>query len=670
MIEIKGFITNIIYDEGDNNFKIFQIDQKVTVKGRLFFDIEKGKEILCEGVFDTNGDFLAEKSFEYIISEEDIISEILSFGAIKGVGRFLSKKIVEEFKKDTFYIIERRPNELTKIDGISNIKAKEIRNSWIKIKDAKKTLEYLIKKGFTANTSMLLYKKYKSMILSKMDKNPYIALTVDTDMSFSDIDNIAVYKFYIEPISNLRVKEAILYILNNEHKKSGNTIIDINRIISNSSNIIKVDSKIVISMINALKNNKKIFIYKIQNTKYVQDSKYRESEVYISNWIREQNSKIKIKLKESEFVNFFNKNNLSIILGDFGSGKTHLVGDLVKDLKKEGLSYEIVAFSGSRVSSLKNIYGLEAKTVHKLLDYNYEKESFLYNENNKIYKDVFIIHSFEAIDTILFFNFLKAIPNNSKIVLVGNIFSLPSVGVGNLLKDLMVSKRDSVFVLNKIFKNKNSSILINCNNKINELIKNENVTLIESASDIESKEKARDIIKNFKEDNFFDYQIIVPTNKGVVGVSEMNLMVKSIVNPQKYKNKKNVPIEAKDKVIQTKNNYNKNIYNGEFAYVNSINDYEVEILLNKETISLDRVEFSSFIMGYASTVHKSQGNHFNTTIFILPENGSFVNYEMIKVALATAKNKIYIIGSPSLFKKCCENKNKIKRKTLLKSFLK
>lgn len=672
MSEIKGFITKVIF-EGDNNYKIFQINRKVTVKGRLFFDIFEGLEVICEGEFLDQNSFELFRCYKYEIKEKEVIVKILESGKVKGVGPYLAKKIVDSFDIDTFYIIERKPNELEKIEGISKSKIKEIRNSWNKIKSAKDTIVSLIKIGYEIDVCFCLYDKYGSRTINEINRNPYIPLQFNK-VNFNHIDDIAIYKMKIEPLSSLRISESINFFLSGLHQKTGNTIVKLDLLIKKTIKSLNLESKYVVKEINRLKNNKKIFIYKIEKEKYVQTDTYRKAEKYVALRLKgslsENNNNINVNIKNdlTGFYEKFNSGNITLIFGDNGTGKTTFLKEFVEMIKSE-YTYELVTFSGSILNDIKINFDLNFTTIHKLLEYDFKKEKFFYGEKNKIERDVFIIEDVSSIDIILFESLLRAIPETSKIIVVGGKNKLPSVGAGNILNDLLVIKKDRIVLFDKVFKKKDSSIMVKNNNNLGYLFKDENVSIIKSASEQELWGNIYDFIKN-KNFNIEDFHIISPINNGDVGVNSLNRMVKSIYNPQKYKSEK-VLIDIGDKVIQIKNNYDKGIYTGEFGLIEGKDDFEYKIRFkNKSVVYYNKEDMLGVALGYSSTIHRAQNAKIKNLLFVVPENNLFLNYEMIKVALATGYEKIFVFGSMSDISRALKNKNKLKRLTLLRNFMK
>lgn len=683
-MEIKGMITSILF-EGENNFKILKLDRKVTIKGRFFFNIELGKDIICQGDYDEKGEFNINFAKEFFFTEELLIKEILVSGKIRYVGEKTAEKIVNEFKEKTFYVIEKKPKEIKELTNLSEQQVKEIQKSWIKIKKAKETIFSLIEVGLKGSIAIDLYNEYKNSSKNLFFSNPYIIFKINDSIDFKYIDDLAIYKLGIEPLGGLRIQESILYFLNKLHLKTGSTLVPIDLLVKTTYKVTNIDDKYIIKNLKSLISKKYIFKINKKDKNYIQDKVFYKAEKTISRFILKSLKKdniIDFKInptkefseKQKEALKKFNKNNISIIYGASNSGKTTVGRMIANTLKANNYKVCLLAYTGVIADSL-SINNVEGSTIHRILEYDFVKKEFTYNEHNKLEHDVFIFDEFSMIDILTFEKIISAIPEKSKILLIGDVNKIGSVGPGDIFNDLTGSNKIAKTKFEKIFNTNSSPVIFKEISKIEDIklekiLNQKDISFVQSKDETDSREKLKKILLKTEPKIIREkIQIISPLNNGGIGVNSINSMVKSIVNPSKYKNRKE-HFDNRDKVVQVKNNYKKYILNGEIGFIFYKDDYIAKVNFSGKEIIYDKIDFNEISLSYCITVHKSQGYHYPYTIILLPEKSiKFLDIKLLITALSRARSKIIIIGSKNVLKEALENKDGNKRLTFLGDLL-
>lgn len=683
-MEIKGMITSILF-EGENNFKILKLDRKVTIKGRFFFNIELGKDIICQGDYDEKGEFNINFAKEFFFTEELLIKEILVSGKIRYVGEKTAEKIVNEFKEKTFYVIEKKPKEIKELTNLSEQQVKEIQKSWIKIKKAKETIFSLIEVGLKGSIAIDLYNEYKNSSKNLFFSNPYIIFKINDSIDFKYIDDLAIYKLGIEPLGGLRIQESILYFLNKLHLKTGSTLVPIDLLVKTTYKVTNIDDKYIIKNLKSLISKKYIFKINKKDKNYIQDKVFYKAEKTISRFILKSLKKdniIDFKInptkefseKQKEALKKFNKNNISIIYGASNSGKTTVGRMIANTLKANNYKVCLLAYTGVIADSL-SINNVEGSTIHRILEYDFVKKEFTYNEHNKLDHDVFIFDEFSMIDILTFEKIISAIPEKSKILLIGDENKIGSVGPGDIFNDLTGSNKIAKTKFEKIFNTNSSPVIFKEVSKIEDIklekiLNQKDISFVQSKDETDSREKLKKILLKTEPKIIREkIQIISPLNNGGIGVNSINSMVKSIVNPSKYKNRKE-HFDNRDKVVQVKNNYKKYILNGEIGFIFYKDDYIAKVNFSGKEIVYDKIDFNEISLSYCITVHKSQGYHYPYTIILLPEKSiKFLDIKLLITALSRARSKIIIIGSKNVLKEALENKDGNKRLTFLGDLL-
>lgn len=595
-MELTGIIEDIIYKNETNGYTIatFQMESsETTVVGYLPF-IQKGDSLKVIGKFVTHpdyGDQFKVETFEKIMPQTlDALEKYLANGLIKGIGPATAKKIVKKFGEATVEVLKVNPEELTQIKGITDKKAKEISESFIENWDLWQIVGFLEKFGLGTASAMSIYKKLGPNTINLVQNDPYILSEIGVRVDFAQIDKIAL-DLGIENNNLKRIDAGIRHGLNLATYNGHSCVLEAN-LITYVSNLLKVSEDDVSSGIRDLRAKEQIKIeereevttengkteLRLQTWVYLME--YYKTELNIatrliglkeadnikkiSNFdkVLEDVATIKLSEKQLESVKMVNDNNVCIITGGPGTGKTTIIKTIIDIYKKKGKKVVLCAPTGRAAKRMTEATGEEASTLHRLLEIGKTSEEGPDPELDvaPIDADVVIIDEMSMVDIFLMNYLVKALYKGTKLVLVGDIDQLPSVGPGSVLKDLIESNKLPYITLNKIFRQALQSKIIVNSHKVNEGInfitekesQGEDFCFIEERNNLE-------ILKKIVELYNSETQLITPSKKGDLGTKNLNKVIQERFNSESVlKNEKkfgDVVFREGDKVMQTKNNY-------------------------------------------------------------------------------------------------------------------
>ena len=707
MEEISGVVERITYQDEESGYKVI----KVRVKGFSEFLTLTGKfvEISVGSVIKAKGNFIVNKKFgkqfnvkEY---EESLpasiygIEKYLGSGLIEGIGPKFAKQIVEKFGKDTISVIENDSMKLLDIPNIGIKRINSIRESWKKHRNIKDLMIFLSNCNVSTSIAHKIYKAYGKESITKLKENPYGIVDDVYGIGFKTADLIAE-KLGVSNESYSRCRSGIFHILN-QFANEGHCYASIDDLIQKGMNLLNIPKHIIIMTFNYLKDIKELICENEDETIYLPP--FYHSEVGIAKRIYEifstkkSNESINIE-KALEIIQ--KRNNIkyddtqisaiktsvsskfSVITGGPGVGKTTITKAIIDIFKLMNKKIILTAPTGRASKRMTETCGVEAKTIHRLLEADH-KGKFSKNEENKLNGDVIIVDESSMIDIILMYNLLKAIPNEATVIFIGDVDQLPSVGAGNVLNDIINSNVVPVIKLNKIYRQAESSKIIINSHKINLgeipdlsnknssdffFINNKNPENIVS----EIKELcSKRLSKTYNINAISDIQVLSPMKKGLLGTENLNTELQSVLNDNPLFIKRGAnKYKLGDKVMQIKNNYDKNVFNGDIGIISHINldDNTIKVDFDGIIIEYSYQDLEELILSYAITIHKSQGGEF--PIVIIPihfQSKIMLQRNLIYTGVTRAKNILILIGDSNALKFSIQNNISQNRKTLLKN---
>lgn len=731
-MKLSGTIKDIIFRNNDNDYTILEISHGMlsSVATGKFPIVGIGEEVELEGEYQNNAkygmQFVATKIHISEPTDEESILKYLSSGLISGVGIVTATNIVRTFKKDTLSVIEKNPEALAQIKGISKRKALEISQTFSSIRKMQQAVMFLQKYEISTNMAVKIFEIYKDKTESVMTKNPYKLIEDVEGIGFKTADKIA-FNMGIEKDSQFRIRAGILYCLNELAEKQGSTIIEREKLAESTVGILELPEEYqgeVLSAVTTLEIEGLLKSVEKNQTDSVAIAKFYNMEKYISEKLKllmqsaeELNIDIEADIDEFERVNNILlhegqrkaietvvKNGVVVVTGGPGTGKTTIIKAILKILSKKGKAVQLLAPTGRASKRMEEQTGKRASTIHRGLEMGYQngRVAFLRNENNPLDADVVIVDEVSMLDIFVASALLKAVKLGTKVVFVGDKDQLVSVGAGNILADMIESGEIPIVELSQIYRQaEDSKIIVNAH-KINN---GEMPDLMEKSSDFfysssfdpeqvsgEIVEMVASRIPKFKGDiESENIQVIAPMKSGICGTNNLNLLLREKLNPASRDKEeiefRKMVFRVGDKVMQTSNNYDlewirqdkdlfvkgMGVFNGDMGHIDFINKKSGEVYVTFDDgrrAGYSIVDIEDLAHAYAITIHKSQGSEFDAVIIpILGGNPMLYNKNLLYTAVTRAKKMVVLIGKKNNIYHMIKNEYQSRRNTLLKDFL-
>lgn len=727
---ITGYVDHIVYHNADNGYTVLNLinaEMEITCVG-IFSAISEGENIEVSGEYvehPTYGRQFKVNHFEEKEPTDELSMErYLGSGAIKGVGAALAARIVRRFKTDTFRIIEEEPERLAEVKGISERKAMEIAEQVEEKKDLRQAMIFLQKYGITLNLAVKIYNTYGQQVYGILKENPYKLADDIQGIGFRIADEIAA-RVGIRTDSDFRIRSGILYALL-QASIDGHTYLPEDELTRRASELLEIDEELIKKHYMDLAIERKLIIKekKEQIQIYALSYYYMESncavllknldigydvpDIEMTQRIRKIEKQTGVELDEKQVtaVKEAVSNGLLVITGGPGTGKTTTINTIIKYFELEGMDIFLAAPTGRAAKRMSEMTGYEAKTIHRMLELAGGVEGgagFERNENNPLETDVIIIDEMSMVDISLMHSLLKAIVPGTRLILVGDVNQLPSVGAGCVLKDIIDSECFHVVKLTKIFRQASQSDIIVNAHKIN---RGEEVALDNKSMDFFFlKRYDADVIisvviqliqqklPKFVNATPYDIQVLTPMRKGLVGVERLNRILQQYLNPPDHTKKEHEYgdglFREGDKVMQTKNNYQiewevqskygfavekgLGIFNGDMGIVRKINDYTETMTIEFDEGRMVDYSFKmldELELAYAITIHKSQGSEYPAVVIpLLNGPKMLMNRNLLYTAVTRARKCVTLVGNDVTFYEMAANTTEQKRYSGLKDRL-
>ncbi|MDU2353725.1 ATP-dependent RecD-like DNA helicase [Anaerococcus sp.] len=705
-MKIEGIVTNIVYRNKDNGYNIIVVetsDSDITCVGTMpFFDEGDNVEIDGELVYhDKYGEQINVKTIKLINPKgKDAIINFLSNSNIKGIGKRTAKQIYEKFGEDSIDIVYNEADKLKVIPGIGDKKILDIKETSEVSKDSRNTMLYLQSLNISYNLSMKICKLYGENTVDIIKSNPYKLVDDISGVGFAMADNIA-RNMQMESNSKFRISAGISHILNYEAEFNGHTSLKLQYLINKVSYLIKVSDKEICNTIKEDSLAGKLVIVVIDDQEYVYKSSLYKAEKYVAMELsKKKDSEYIFEVDIDEDLSAFSKeqqlaineafkNMLLVITGGPGTGKTTIINAIKKILNKNNLSYVMLAPTGRAAKRIQESTNDEAYTIHRLLGIKPDEAFAEYNEENPIEKDYIIVDEMSMVDIYLMKSLISAIAPTTALILVGDSNQLPSVGPGNVLKDIIETDINTI-KLKKIFRQGlESNIIVNAH-KINN---GEYPILNEAGKDfffIEANKNNFDKIltnlvnerlpKYYELDKVKDIQILCPSKKTQWGSININTNIQQIINPKnkliKINDKK---FRINDKVMQIRNNYDlvvenslsdaEGVYNGDIGFIIDIDNEEDSLeveFYDGSIVKYKKEDIKDLDLSYAITIHKSQGSEFEAVIIpMMQVSPMLLTRNLFYTGVTRAKKIVVLVGEKRIIKQMVDNNTSNKRFTNL-----
>ncbi len=677
MEKIDGIIDKYLYFNKENNYSVLKLKEGDVVVGYLP-KLKPNSAVVFEGEWTNHNLYgLQFKAVDVRVREPSSVSEISSFlasGILKGVNKILADRIVAKFGERTIEILNSSPERLIEINGIGKKKLKLIIESWRNNALEHEVMFYLNKRGITGRKAIKIYREYGEETIDIIEENPYRLVFDIEGIGFKTADEIAS-KIGFGEHHPFRIKAWVIYYLAESAGKAGDVFLPENKLYNACRQKLGFALDEEPSILNELEEDE--FIVRDESRIYLTDyyRAERKSETLIKKLISARHEFINVGAdilkkwkdlfseRQLKAINSAVNNNITIITGGPGTGKTTAIKgiiDIYKDNKKKIL---LAAPTGRAAKRMNELIGLEASTIHRMLEFNPVDYSFFYNEENNLNADLIIVDEVSMIDIFLFYHLLSAIKPGAALVLVGDSNQLPPVGAGNVLKDLIESGIIPVIKLEKIFRQAESSGIIRLAHSINKgmpfLFENKpesDVWFVEVNNNSKISSLVVEIVKKRLPNKYGyepvkDIQVISPMYRGPAGVNELNRFLQSELNGV------NAPLseinfKTGDKVMQLRNDYRKNVFNGDIGFVTEINSAakKLKVYFDFKIVEYKFDELEDLTLAYAVTVHKSQGSEYPCVVMVVANNHRIMlRRKLIYTAVTRAREMLVLVGSRQAF---------------------
>ena len=705
MQKLRCVVERITYQNPENGYSVMRVkvkgyDELVTLVGNLL-EVPAGSVLLCEGDWKVDkrygSQFVAQTWEEVMPATLYGIEKYLGSGLVKGIGPKFAQLIVSRFGLDTIEIIETDIKRLYEVPGIGQKRVEKIAESWEKQKDIKNVMLFLQGYGVSTAYAAKIYRQYGKESIDTVKTNPYKLADDIWGIGFKTADTIASKMGY-EKNDLRRLKSGVTYTLSHMAEE-GNVYAEEEQLVKSAIELLDADEAPVRQAISEMLQSEDL----IADAEAIYMPPFYYAEVGTANRLNKlldcvegslfniipdisvisKQTGIEYDEVQAEAIREAVSSKVMVLTGGPGTGKTTTTQGIIAALKAMGLRILLAAPTGRAAKRMSEATGMEAKTIHRLLEYN-PKDGYKRNDDNPLEGDALIVDECSMIDLLLMNNLMKAIPAGMRLVLVGDIDQLPSVGAGNVLRDIIDSKRIPVIRLTRIFRQAQESRIVMSAHAINKGVfpdtsngKNTDFFFIQQENPEQAVETIVKLVKerlpNAYKRPTSDIQVLTPMQRGVVGAANLNMALQTVLNPgQVSLNRSGYSFRQGDRVMQLRNNYDKEVFNGDLGYIEKVDmeDRTLFVCFDGRTVEYDVSELDELTLAYATTIHKSQGSEYPIVVMpVLMTHYVMLQRNLIYTGITRAKKICVLVGTKKALSFAIRNLSVLKRNTKLKERL-
>lgn len=712
MEKICGTVDTIIFASQDNRFTVLKLSpEKLSTQITVTLN---GMAPLIGQLLEIEGEWVKHPKFGQqfkamtykTVAPTEIsgIEKFLASGAINGIGPAMAKKIVAEFGEKTLEIIAKSPNELLKVPGIGKKTAEKISTSYLEQSELTEIMVWLENHGISNTYAGKIFAKYGSFAIDIMEKDIYRLFQDIEGIGFLTADKLA-FNLGIQREDKRRIISGIDYALM-QLCNNGHCCIPEMALVDKTAKILQVNNQIIFTIlkeridIGSLNTEvvggetliyppylyyaeKKVATRLLQLQQATEPLSEDNLSLFIKVW--EKDNQIQLAQKQKEAIKACLHHGVLVLTGGPGTGKTTVIKGILSILKAQGLKIRLAAPTGRAAKRLSETTGQKALTIHRLLEANNLAQDdnlqlgFSKDIDDQLDADVIILDEVSMVDIVLMHHFLNAVPDGCRIILVGDTDQLPAVGPGSILKDIIRSQKVPAIRLDEIFRQAQTSMIIQNAHIINagrlpDLRKQySDFVFYELNDDTSITQKILDLCtKDLPHEGFDvlkDVQILSPMHRFLCGVENLNLMLQEQLNPKKNQDElkySSQTFRVGDKVMHIRNNYQKNVFNGDIGFIQDVNNKKLTVDYFDHIVTYEKNELNELTLAYASSVHKSQGSEYKVVIIPLSTSHYIMlQRNLLYTAITRAKQKVIIIGSKKALMTAIQSNRTQKRYTLL-----
>lgn len=712
MEKICGTVDTIIFASQDNRFTVLKLSpEKLSTQITVTLN---GMAPLIGQLLEIEGEWVKHPKFGQqfkamtykTVAPTEIsgIEKFLASGAINGIGPAMAKKIVAEFGEKTLEIIAKSPNELLKVPGIGKKTAEKISTSYLEQSELTEIMVWLENHGISNTYAGKIFAKYGSFAIDIMEKDIYRLFQDIEGIGFLTADKLA-FNLGIQREDKRRIISGIDYALM-QLCNNGHCCIPEMALVDKTAKILQVNNQIIFTIlkeridIGSLNTEvvggetliyppylyyaeKKVATRLLQLQQATEPLSEDNLSLFIKVW--EKDNQIQLAQKQKEAIKACLHHGVLVLTGGPGTGKTTVIKGILSILKAQGLKIRLAAPTGRAAKRLSETTGQKALTIHRLLEANNLAQDdnlqlgFSKDIDDQLDADVIILDEVSMVDIVLMHHFLNAVPDGCRIILVGDTDQLPAVGPGSVLKDIIRSQKIPAIRLDEIFRQAQTSMIIQNAHIINagrlpDIRKQySDFVFYELNDDTSITQKILDLCtKDLPHEGFDvlkDVQILSPMHRFLCGVENLNLMLQEQLNPKKNQDElkySSQTFRVGDKVMHIRNNYQKNVFNGDIGFIQDVNNEKLTVDYFDHIVTYEKNELNELTLAYASSVHKSQGSEYKVVIIPLSTSHYIMlQRNLLYTAITRAKQKVIIIGSKKALMTAIQSNRTQKRYTLL-----